>query len=226
MRRGLIVVALLSVCLVPLGAQAGRGSGDSEGGGSKGGDKGGSGGSSGGSGLTIPGDFAIGLNIAQPLAFILGSSFYEDENTMVAPFPVEIHGHIRDMYGIAATLQFTSYTEGDDLALASILLAAGPRFRFTGKDIQGFYAVPKVGLAYLLGEHPEDDEFKRLAFVIQPEAGFGVRVGDPGLYLAFGVGLQLQLKLLQRPNNVTWSALGKLIVSYTPVINVTVAFGG
>ncbi len=223
MRRVLIGIALVLVCLVTVGAQAGRDSGGSKGGGSKGGSKGGS---SDSSGMTLPGDFAIGLNVAQPLAFILGSSFYEDENTMVAPFPMEIHGHIRSIYGIAATLQFTSYTEGEGLAMAEILLAAGPRFRFTGKDIQGFYAVPKVGLGYLLGEHPEDDEFKRLSLVVQPEAGFGLRVGDPGLYLAFGVGLQLQLKLLQRPNQVTWSSLGKLVVYYTPVINVTVGFGG
>lgn len=223
MRRVFLSIVLVLVCLMPLGAQAGRGSGDSKGGGGSGDSKGGSSGSS--SGLSLPGDVAIGLNLGQTLAFMIGSAFYEDE-TMVATFPVEVHAHVRSIYGVAGTLQFTSYTEGGNLALAQILLAAGPRFRFTGKDIQGLYAVPKVGLGYMMGEHPEDDEFKRLSLVLQPEVGFGVRLGDPGFYLAFGLGVQLQMKLLQRPNQVTWSGLGKILVHYTPVLNITVGFGG
>ena len=224
MRRVAVTLVLVLVCLMPLGAQAGRGSGDSKGGGGSGGSKGGSGGSS-GSGMQIPGDFAIGLNVGQTLAFMIGSTFYEDD-TMVATFPVEVHGHIQHIYGIAGTLQFTSYVETEDLALAQILLAAGPRFRFTGKDIQGLYAVPKIGLGYMMGEHPEDDEFKRLSLVLQPEVGFGVRLGDPGFYLAFGLGVQLQMKLMQRPTQVAWSGLGKVVVHYTPVLNITAAFGG
>ena len=216
MRRVGVVLVLVLVALVTVGAHAsGRG-----GGGSKGGNRGG--GSGGGS--SLPGDFAVGMNIGQPLAYILGTSFSED--TMVVPIPVEVHGHIRSIYGIAATAQVLAYQEGDRLSLSEILLAAGPRFRLTGKKLDGLYVVPKVGLGYMVGVHPEDDEFKRLAFAFQPEVGFSFRLGNPGLFLAFGVGLQLRLKLVQRPTQVSWSRVGKVAVNYTPVLNITVAFGG
>jgi len=166
--------------------------------------------------------FAIGVNALQPLTFLVGSSFYDE--TTILPIPLELHGHIKRNWGIAGTIQFLSYSRGEDLALGELLACGGPRYRFTGKALEGLYVTVKVGFGYLAGAAHGTDEYRRLSLALQPEVGYAIHVGNPGLFLAFGGGLQAQIKLIEKNGGLSWSALDKMVIYTTPWLNVTVGF--
>ena len=186
----------------------------------------GSGGGSGGGSSSSSTDFSIGINAMQPLVFLMASQFAEDE-AYVLPIPVELHGHIQKRWGICGTVQITVYQigEGDQHQLGEIMAAGGPRYRITGKKLEGLYVTGKVGLSYWGGTAHGVEDYKRLGLVLQPEIGYSIKVGDPGLFLAFGVGIQGGLRLLERNGPIEWNSTGKMLMSYTPWLNVTVGFG-
>ncbi len=212
MRRTWIAVVLAVGLLATAGAQA-KGSG-------------GGGGSSSSSNV----DFSIGVNALQPLVFLMASQFDENE-AYILPIPVEIHAHIQKRWGFCGTVQITMYQigEGDNHQMGEIMAAGGPRYRFTGKKLEGAYATGKFGLSYWGGTAHGVQDYRRLNLVVQPEVGYSVRIGDPGLFLAFGVGVQLGLRLAERfegDNSPDWNSQGKMLMSYTPWLNVTIGFGG
>lgn len=166
--------------------------------------------------------FAIGINALQPLTFVVGSSFYDE--TTILPIPLEIHAHIKKNWGIAGTIQFLSYSRGEDLGLGELLACGGPRYRFTGKALEGLYVTVKAGFGYLSGTAHGTEEYRRLSLVVQPEVGYAINVGNPGLFLAFGAGFQGQLKLLERNGGIEWSSLDRMVIYTTPWLNVTVGF--
>lgn len=171
------------------------------------------------------GKFAIGMNVLQPAVFLIGTSFYED--TTCVPIPIEIHGYIKKGWGIAGTLQVRTFQRGNEVNVAELLAAGGPRYRFsgTGKKLQGVYVTAKFGMGYLAGDAGGSDEYRRLTFVVQPEVGYAINVGNPGMFLAFGAGIQCQLPMIQRPDAVDWTPFDEMIVYYTPWLNVTVGYG-
>jgi len=166
--------------------------------------------------------FAIGINALQPLSFIIGSSFYDE--TTILPIPLEIHGHIKKNWGVAATIQFLSYSRGNEVAVGELLGCAGPRYRFTGKALEGLYVTVKFGFGYLTGAAHGTDEYRRLSLAVQPEVGYAIHVGNPGLFLAFGGGLQGQLKLIEKNGGLEWTQLDRMVIYATPWLNVTVGF--
>ena len=111
--------------------------------------------------------FAIGINALQPLTFVVGSSFYDE--TTILPIPLEIHAHIKKNWGITGTIQFLTYSRAQDLALGELLGCAGPRYRFTGKALEGLYVTVKFGFGYLSGTAHGTEEYRRLSLVVQPE---------------------------------------------------------
>lgn len=215
MRRAFCVAMLAVALTVGAGAQA-KGSGG--------------GSNKGGSSSSSNVDFSIGINALQPLVFLMASQF-SDEDSYILPIPVEIHAHIQKQWGFCGTVQITVHQLGDgnQHQMGEIMAAGGPRYRFTGKKLEGLYVTGKVGLSYWGGKAHGVENYRRLGLVLQPEVGYSVRLGDPGLFLAFGVGLQGGLKLVDRADgDVTpeWTSQDKMLFYYTPWLNVTVGFGG
>jgi hypothetical protein len=163
--------------------------------------------------------FALGVNVMQPAIYALASSFFEDSHFI--PVPLEAHVSINRQWGLASTLGCFSQHDGD-LKLQGLQLGLGPRFTLVGDGLRGLYGTFKLGIALRVGHDYRLDNYYRFGLTMQPEVGYSLAWGPPGLFLAFGLGIQTEVPLLESSHPTwEWSGLGKMVNYYLPVVNIT-----
>jgi hypothetical protein len=166
--------------------------------------------------------FAVGLNVAQPAAYYIGSSFFE--NSRLLPVPIEFHGRLSRDLGIGGTLLYRYHRDGTVLHIQEIAAAAGPRISLTGNGLEGPFLSAKIGLGFAGGKDYSGASYSRFDLVLQPEIGYAFWWDSSHLYLVIGAGLQSLVPLLESPRSIPWNSLGKVFQYYQPLVNLTLGF--
>jgi hypothetical protein len=163
--------------------------------------------------------FALGLNVAQPAAYYIGSSFFE--HSRLVPVPIEFHGRLSRDLGIGGTLLYRYHRDGTVLRIQEIAAAAGPRISLTGNGLEGPFLSAKIGLGFAGGKDYSGESYSRFDLVLQPEIGYALWWDSSHLYLVVGAGLQSLVPLLESPRSIPWNSLGKVFQYYQPLLNLT-----
>jgi hypothetical protein len=168
--------------------------------------------------------FAIGLNLMQPAIYGLASTFFD--HSYFIPVPIEGHVSINPQWGLATSLVYMKHKDGD-YKVNGLQIGIGPRFTMVGKGLCGLYSTFKVGLGFRAGHDYREDDYYRIDITFQPEIGYSLMWGPPGVFLAFSLGVQLQKPASETEHSDwEWNGLGKMINYYLPVVNITLGYGG
>ncbi len=165
--------------------------------------------------------FTVGLNAAQ-LAWhsVAGAAI---EVTWLA-FPVEASLRLSDRWGISAGIQYRyeDYWEGSGIwnDYHEVFIMAGPRFSIFRTGLSGWFISTQAGLGYAHDPSPYDC----FSFVFQPEIGYSLFWGSPGIALTVGVGLLFNLSLYEDPSP-SYTTIGILAHRVIPLFDVKLGFG-
>jgi hypothetical protein len=168
--------------------------------------------------------FAIGLNLMHPAIYGLASTFFD--HSYFVPVPIEGHVSINPQWGLATSLVYLKHKDGD-YKVNGLQIGVGPRFTMVGEGLRGLYSTFKVGLGFRAGHDYREVNYYRIDISFQPEIGYSLAWGPPGVFLAFSLGVQLQKPVSETEHSDwEWNGLGKMINYYLPVVNITLGYGG
>jgi hypothetical protein len=160
----------------------------------------------------------------QPAIYGLASTFFD--NSYFVPVPIEGHVAINPQWGLATTLVYMKHKDGD-YRVNGLQIGVGPRFTMVGEGLRGLYSAFKVGIGFRAGHDYRENNYYRIDVTFQPEIGYSLAWGPPGVFLAFGLGVQLQKPVSETEHAAwEWNGLGRMINYYLPVVNVTLGYGG
>jgi hypothetical protein len=164
----------------------------------------------------------IGINAGHTLVVNLVSQNLGDE-TRYLPIHLQVNHAFSDHFGLSAGFLYRLDKDGN-FATNEIGAAIGPCYM--QKRLNGFIGDVKIGFARAFGRNYDLEDYSRTDFLLQPEMGYFVRMGDKFSF-CFGIGVQSLLMISESPSRANiwdWNGMGKFSHYYLPVLNISIGF--
>jgi hypothetical protein len=140
------------------------------------------------------------------------------------PVPIEASVRLTDRWGLTFGLhyRYEDYWEGSGLwnDYHEVFIMGGPRVSISNRGLRGWFASAQIGIGYAHDPSP----YTCVSIVLQPELGYSWVFGRPGLHLAIGAGLLVNIAAHESPG-LELTAIGWIAHRFIPLFDLKLGFG-